>query len=153
MINVKLIFGADHNGVELKNKLMDILKSDYEVIDVGLENYPTDDYPDFAFKTSRLVLENEGAYGVLICGTGVGMCIAANKVKGIRCALVTSKRVAELARSDDDTNMIALDSIMSIDEIVECIKVFTSTELKSDEKYCRRIKKILDYENGAYNEL
>ncbi|MCI8498597.1 MAG: RpiB/LacA/LacB family sugar-phosphate isomerase [Bacilli bacterium] len=151
---MKLIIGTDHNGVEIKKELLKKLSGDFEIIDASPENTPTDDYPDFAFKTSKLLLENDNAYGVLICGTGIGMCIAANKVKGIRCALVTSGRTARLARRDDDANVIALDSTMNIKMMEECIRLFASTSFcLEEEKYERRLKKVIDYENGAYDEL
>ena len=151
---MKLIIGTDHNGVEIKKELLKKLSGDFEIIDASPENTPTDDYPDFAFKTSKLLLENDNAYGVLICGTGIGMCIAANKVKGIRCALVTSGRTARLARRDDDANVIALDSTMNIKMMEECIRLCASTSFcKEKEKYERRLKKVIDYENGAYDEL
>lgn len=151
---MKLIIGTDHNGVEIKKELIKKLSGDFEIIDASPENTPTDDYPDFAFKASKLLLENENAYGILICGTGIGMCIAANKVKGIRCALITSGRTARLSRRDDDANVIALDSTMNVKMMEECIRLFVSTPFGSDEeKYERRLKKVIDYENGAYDEL
>ncbi len=150
----KLIFGADHAGKNKKNELMNILEKEFECVDIGLANNPTDDFPDFAFKTSKAVLENEGALGVLVCGTGIGMSIAANKVKGIRCALVTSGRAARLSRRDDGANVIALPSYMSSDMAADCVRLFAKTELCcEDEKYSRRVNKIIDFENGAYDEL
>lgn len=150
---IKLFIGTDHNGVEYKKELMKILDREFEIVDCSPINTPTDDYPDFAFKTGKLVVENPGSFGVLICGTGVGISIAANKVDGVRCALVTSDRVSRLARYDDDANIIALDSIIPVQEGAEMIKIFVSTPVKTEEKYHRRIKKILDYERGEYNEL
>ena len=150
---IKLFIGTDHNGVEFKNKLIELIKDKYEIIDESPINYPTDDYPDFAFKVCKSVLANPKSFGVLICGTGVGMCIAANKVDGIRCALANTKRVSELARSDDDTNVLVMDSIVEIKDALEIISTFVNTPFKTEEKYSRRIKKIIDYENGEYNEL
>ena len=101
-----------------------------------------------------MVKENENSFGVLVCGTGVGMCIAANKVKGIRCALVTSARVAKMARRDDDANVIALDSNMDTTFAAQCVRTFTSTEFCTEiERYERRKKKVIAYENGEYNEF
>lgn len=150
---IKLFIGTDHNGVEYKKELIKLLEGEFECVDCSLVNTPTDDYPDFAFKVSNLVVENKASFGVLICGTGVGMCIAANKVPNIRCALVTSERVSRLARSDDDANIIALDSITPVQDAAELVRIFVSTPVKEEEKYHRRIKKIIDYENGEYNEL
>lgn len=82
------------------------------------------------------------------------MCIAANKVKGIRCALVTSARVAKYARRDDDANIIALDSTMDVEFAAECIKIFVETPFCDEiERYGRRRKKVIDFENGEYDEL
>lgn len=152
---MKLIIATDHNGVEYKQKLIEELKDDYEIVDASPDNYDFDDYPDFAFRVCKMLNEEaREAYGVLVCGTGVGMTIAANKVKGIRCALVTSARVAKYARRDDDANVIALDSQMDISFAAECVRIFTSTPFcLEEERYDRRKQKIIAYENGEYDEL
>lgn len=151
---MKLIIATDHNGVEYKKKLIEELKNEYEIVDASTDNYDFDDYPDFAFRVAKMVKDNEGSFGVLVCGTGVGMTIAANKVKGIRCALVTSARVAKFARRDDDANIIALDSMMDTDFAAECVRIFTSTPFcTEEERYDRRKQKVINYENGEYDEL
>lgn len=151
---MKLIIATDHNGVEYKKKLIEELQSEYEIVDASQDNYDFDDYPDFAFRVGKMVNETKDCFGVLICGTGIGMSIAANKVKGIRCALVTSARVAKYARRDDDANIIALDSTMDETFAAECIRIFTSTPFcKEVDRYERRKNKILAYENGEYDEL
>lgn len=151
---MKLIIATDHNGVDYKSKLIEELKNEYEIVDASPDNYDYDDYPDFAFRVARMVNEDMDSFGVLVCSTGVGMTIAANKVKGIRCALVTSARVAKFARRDDDANVIALDSTMDPIFAAECIRIFTSTPFCTDvDRYERRKKKVLAYENGEYNEL
>ena len=151
---MKLIIATDHYGVEYKKNLIEKLKDEYEIIDASPDNYDFDDYPDFAFRVSRMLKESTDAFGVLVCGTGVGMTIAANKVKGIRCALVTSARVAKFARRDDDANIIALDSQMDVSFAAECIRIFTSTPFcTEEERYDRRKQKVIAYENGEYDEL
>ncbi len=151
---MKLIIATDHNGVDYKHKLIELLKKDYEIEDASPDNYDFDDYPDFAFRVSKKVAEQNDCFGILICGTGVGMCIAANKVKGIRCALVTSARVAKYARRDDDANIIALDSTMDVEFAAECVKIFVETPFCEEiERYGRRRKKVIDFENGEYDEL
>lgn len=150
---MKLLLASDHNGVSLKKELMKSMKKEFEIIDVSPENYPTDDFPDYAFKISKMLLETENAIAVIICGTGVGASIAANKVKGIRCALVNSAYVSMMARLDDDANMMALAANMDCEFASECIRVFARSEFKTEEKYSRRKNKIIKYENGEYNEL
>lgn len=151
---MKLVIASDHAGVKLKNKLCDILSKKYELEDASPLNTPMDDYPDFAFKVGNKVAKDENSLGILICGTGVGMSIAANKVKGIRCALVTDEHSSKYARRDDDANIIALPSTIDIDLAVACCELFINTEFCTDEeKYYRRKKKVLDYESGEYNEL
>lgn len=156
---MKLIIGNDHNGVEYKKALIPLLEKDYVIEDMSTDNTPTDDYPDHAFRACKKLMryikeDGDEAYGVLICGTGIGVCIAANKVSGVRCALVRDAHAAYYARYHDDANVIALDSSMDPEFAAECIRIFVNTKLcTDDEKYMRRIKKVLDYENGEYNEL
>jgi ribose 5-phosphate isomerase B len=151
---MKLLIATDHRGVDYKKRLIEILGKEYDMVDVSPDNYPTDDYPDFAFRLSHMLLkETEPSFGILICGTGIGMCIAANKVDGIRCALVHSAEASRLARYHDDANVIAIDSNMDPEFSAECIRIFTKTSLCEEEKYGRRVQKVIDYENGTYNEL
>lgn len=155
---MKLLIAADHNGVEYKKRLIDILIKDYVIEDLSPENDPLDDYPDFAIKVGEKVMkyrkeDGDEAFGILICGTGIGMCIAANKVKGILCALVKDAHAAYYARYHDDANIIALDSAMDVEFAAECVRIFINTKLCEEEKYARRVKKVLKYEVGEYNEL
>ncbi len=150
---MKLFIATDHRGVEYKKEIINLLKDEYDIIDASPDNYPTDDYPDFAFRVGKLVNENKGSLGILICGTGIGMCIAANKVKNIRCALVANAYDAEYARYHDDANVIALSSKIEPKLASDFIRIFTKTSLCKEEKYGRRVKKVLDYERGEYNEL
>ncbi len=153
---MKLVIATDHRGVELKKEIIRILKSecDYDIVDESPDNYPRDDYPDFAFRVGTSVSGKTDTFGVLICGTGIGMCIAANKVKGIRCALVNSMLTAKYSRHDDDANIIAMDANMNPRFAAECIKVFVRTPFcTEEEKYVRRKEKVLAYERGTYNEL
>jgi len=153
---MKLVIATDHRGVEFKKELIRILKaeSDFDIVDESPDNYPRDDYPDFAFRVGRAVSGQEDTFGVLVCASGIGMSIAANKVKGIRCALVKSMHDAKYSRRDDDANIIAMDAGMNPRFAAECIKVFVRTPFCTDEeKYVRRRNKVLAYESGTYNEL
>lgn len=150
---MKLVIATDHRGVEYKKKLIELLKNEFEMIDASPDNTPTDDFPDFAFRVGKMINNKEADYGILICGTGIGMSIAANKVKGIKCALVNNAYCAKYARYHDDANIIALDSSMDPTFAAECIRIFAATPFCTEEKYGRRMQKIIDFENGEYNEL
>lgn len=149
---MRIAIGTDHRGRDLKYEIIDKLKSEYNFIDCSLINYDTDDYPDFAFATCKKVVEGEAEIGVLICGTGIGMSIAANKVKGIRCALVSDESTAKLAREHNDANVVAFSSNLGAEKISELIRIFASSS-QTEEKHKNRVKKIINYENGEYNEL
>lgn len=149
---MKIAIATDHRGRELKLEIINKLEGKFEFIDCSYENYDTDDYPDFAFATCKKVVEKEADFGVLICGTGIGMSIAANKVHGIRCALVHNLDEARLAKEHNGANVIAFGSYMGTDKICECIKEYSKSEILLD-KHERRREKILKYEMGEYNEL
>lgn len=151
---MKIAIASDHRGVEYKKGIISYLKNKkYDVMDCSPVNTPTDDYPDFAFKVGQEVVNGEADIGILICRTGIGMSIAANKVKGIRCAKVDSVEDAILSRNDNGANVIAVNYIKSLDEIYKIIDAFIEAETLTDERHVRRVNKIIDYENGAYNEL
>ena len=149
-----IYLGADHQGVILKDKLISYLKSnDIDAMDIGLPNDDLDDYPDFAFKLGDLVSKDKHSLGILICGNGIGMSIAANKVKGIRCARVLNTDDAFKAKNHNDCNVIALGCTIDFDLVKEIVDTFISTKSASVERHLNRIQKIINYENGEYNEL
>lgn len=149
---MKIAIATDHNGVNEKKELMTILK-DVEIIDMSTDNTSTDDYPDFAFRVATTVVNKEVDLGVLMCGTGIGMSIAANKVKGIRCAHCSSIDQAHLAREHNNANIIALSYKQDINELAAMIEEFLKTPFSTEERHSRRVNKIINYENGEYNEL
>lgn len=149
---MKIAIATDHNGVNEKKEIMRILNN-YEFIDMSTNNTPIDDYPDFAFKVAKSIINKEADFGVLLCGTGIGMSIAANKVRGIRCAHCSSIEQAHLAREHNNANIIALSYKQDIKEITDMIKEFIVTPASSDERHQRRVNKIINYEEGTYNEL
>jgi ribose 5-phosphate isomerase B len=151
---MKVFIASDHRGKDLKNSIYSYLKeNNIEVLEIGLENNELDDYPDFAFKLCKLVRENENSLGILICGNGIGMSIAANKVKGIRCARVVDQDDAFKAKNHNDCNVIALGCTIDFDLVKEIVDTFISTKSASVERHLNRIQKIINYENGEYNEL
>lgn len=149
---MKIAIATDHNGVNEKKELIKML-SEYDFLDKSPVNTDTDDYPDFAFAVAKAVVNKEADLGVLLCGTGIGMSIAANKVNGILCGHCSSKEQAHLTREHNNANVIALSYKQDINELAEMIKEFIETQPSTEERHLRRVNKIINYENGAYNEL
>ena len=146
---MKISIATDHNGVEEKKQIIKFLnKKGYEVIDKSTDNTQTDDYPDFAFRVANSVINNECDFGILLCGTGIGMSIAANKVKGIRCAHVSSIEEALHTRNDNDANIIALSYTNNVDDLNRIIEKFLTTPFSNEERHMRRINKISKYEEN-----
>lgn len=151
---MKLAIATDHAGRELKLKVIEFLiQNQFEIEDLSKENTPTDDYPDFAFKVGNCVVQKKAQFGILICNTGIGVSIAANKVKGIRCAHVSNTYEAKMTRLDNNANILAFSAKLEFEEIKEIIKTFINTEFSNEERHIRRVDKIIKYENGEYNEL
>lgn len=149
---MKIAIATDHNGVEEKKEIIKLL-TEYEFIDKSPINTDTDDYPDFAFEVANSVVKKEADLGVLLCGTGIGMSIAANKVKGILCGHCSTVEQAHLTKEHNHANIIALSYKQNINELCEMIKEFIETKPSTSERHQRRINKIINYENGAYNGL
>lgn len=146
---LKIFIGADHRGFQLKEKLLEKLREKgYMITDLGSSKYdPGDDYTDLAIKVGKKVVD-EKARGILICRSGIGMCMVANKVKGVRAGLCTSIKQARLARTDDDINVLCLSSEMvTMEKNLRIINKFINTVFSCEERYIRRIKKIKNYES------
>lgn len=153
---MKIAIATDHRGVDLKQQILDYLISKgYEVLDYSKHNEPTDDYPDFAYLVCQSIINKESDLGILVCRSGIGMSIAANKVKGIYCGRIVSTLDASLARIDNGVNVITLDSTedMTIDKVTEIIDTFINTPPLGDERHERRFNKIIKIENGEYDKL
>ena len=149
---MSIYIASDHRGVSLKEFLVNELSKDESVVKSRIENTSEDDYPDFAFDLcSHMSKEND--LGIVICGTGIGISIAANKVKGIRCARVLSVNDATLARQHNHANVIALPADMEYQEALQIILAFINAEESNEDRHVRRVNKITMYENGEYNEL
>ncbi len=135
--------GADHGGFELKNKLVAFLRQEgYEVIDNGTNSPDSVDYPDFAQAVARDILEKKADFGLLVCGSGIGISIAANRFKGIRAALVTNDDYARLSRQHNNANIIALGGrFTSYEDAEKWLKIFLSTPFEGG-RHERRIEKI-----------
>lgn len=149
---MSIYIASDHRGVSLKEYLANELAKEESVVKSRIENKKEDDYPDFAFDVcSHMSKEND--LGILICGTGIGISIAANKVKGIRCARVLSISDAKSAKEHNHANVIALPASMDYQEALEVVLEFIKTTSSDEDRHIRRVNKITAYENGEYNEL
>lgn len=144
----QVFLGADHRGYYLKEKIKKELRElGWSVTDLGSQKYDMeDDYTDIAIELAEKVVI-EKALGILICGSGVGVCIAANKVIGARAATVLNKQQARKAREDDDANILCLSADWVDEKLnLKIIKEFLETVFSSEEKHIRRILKIKKYE-------
>src|SRR3989338_10579038 len=145
-----IFIGADHRGYNLKEVLKIYLKElSLECEDLGAKKFnPEDDYPDFALTVAKKVAENpEENRGILICGSGVGVNIVANKIKGIRSALCFDAAQARASRNDDDTNVLSLTAdFIAEEKAKKIVKVWLETPYAKLEKYERRLNKIKEIE-------
>lgn len=141
-----IFIGADHRGFELKNQLIEYLQEkNIRVEDMGAYEYDRhDDYPDMASRVAQAVSQNSQEFlGIVICGSGVGVSIAVNRTKGIRCGLGFSAKQIEDARAHDHINVLGLPSdFISIEAAQELVDAFVTTTPFQKEKYLRRIQKI-----------
>ncbi len=138
---------SDHRGYRLKQKLLKYLtKIGYDTIDLGTDRTAPVDYPDFAFLLGEKVVSGEVSVGIAICGSGIGISIACNKVKGIRCAKVDSINEAKSAKLDNDANILALNGSMPTFKAKDIVDTFLKTAFSGLERHQRRIDMISDYE-------
>jgi len=140
---VKVALGADHRGFGLKEDLKRWLAAyGHEVIDLGPANADRVDYPDYAFKVADAVARHRADRGILICSTGIGMSIAANKVRGVRAALADSVRLARLSREHNDANVLCLGAdFLSASEARRIVGVWLRTEFAGG-RHARRVRKL-----------
>lgn len=143
---IKIGIASDHRGYVLKEQIIDRLINKYEITDCGTTSEESVDYPDYAFKLGNLVVDKDVDFGIAICGTGIGISIACNKVKGVRCAKVDTIEETIATRIDNDSNIIAFGEKMPIDKAIELIEKFVETKTSSEEKHIRRRQKIAQYE-------
>lgn len=141
---MKVALACDHGGFALKQKIeMFLIENGFEVCDFGTDSEESCDYPDFAIPAAKAVAEGKCDRGILICTTGVGMSIAANKVKGVRCALCTDPTCARFTREHNDANMLALGAgIVGAKLAYDIVEAFLETPFSEAEKHRRRIAKI-----------
>ena len=145
---MKLSIGSDHAGYDLKKQIFEYLqKEGHIVIDQGTYNKDSVDYPDFAKWVVKDVQDNEADYGILVCYTGIGMSMAANKARGIRAALVGKVEDAVLTREHNTANVLCLSAKnTSVEDAFEIVKAFLSTDFAGG-RHERRVEKVMRFEN------
>lgn len=144
---MKIAIACDHGGYRLKNVLIEELKRQgYEVKDYGTYSEESCDYPDYASQAARAVANGECEKGVVVCGTGIGVSICANKIKGIRCALCHDVFSAKATRAHNDANMLAMGQrVIGEGLAVEILNAWLHTEFEGD-RHVRRIEKMMNLE-------
>lgn len=143
---MKIGIANDHHGVEINHELTNFLtQKGYDVYNYGPDSTDPVDYPIYAFKLGEAVAKKEVDFGIVICNSGIGVSIACNKVKGVRCAKVNDEWEAKMTRLDNDANVIALGSRHSLDTLKAILDVFLETEFSHEERHQRRIDLINNY--------
>jgi len=147
---MKIAIGADHAGFAAKEEIKSVIKAlGHQIVDAGTGSDASVDYPDFAEKVARAVVNGNADRGVLICGTGIGMSIAANKIRGIRAAVITDEKTADLSRRHNDANVFCAGArITPVVKIAESLKVWLQTPFEGG-RHQNRVGKISAIETGA----
>ena len=147
---MKIAVGSDHRGVAVKQRIVPLLRQHgHEVIDAGPDNPGSVDYPDYALEVARAVGEGRVERGILICGTGIGMAISANKFPGVRAAACTDEVTAELSRRHNDLNVLCLSGdLLSSRNTERLVDIWMKTDFEGGRHH-RRVEKIRDLEKGT----
>ena len=145
---MKISIGCDHGAFALKNKVAAHLSAQgHEVVDFGTYSLDSCDYPEFAAAAARAVASGECEKGIVLCTTGIGVSISANKVSGVRCALLSDPWSAKMTRLHNDTNMMALGAgVVGENLALEIVDIWMGTEFSGEERHQRRIDKLMALE-------
>ena len=149
---MKLAIGSDHAGLKLKNRVIDLLKKKGIVVtDFGTDNHESVDYPDFGMHVAEAVSRGRMERGILLCGSGIGMSIVANKYRGVRAALCYDTQTARLSREHNDANILVMGGrLLAEPKALEIVKTWLKTEFEGG-RHARRIKKISEIEKNNMN--
>lgn len=142
---MKIALASDHRGYELKSNIILRLQDEYELIDLGTNSYEPADYPIYAFKLGEFIRDKKADFGIAICGTGIGISIACNKVKNIRCAKVSSINDAYYAHLHNNANILAFGEDTSLEIALKMIETYINTPFSNEEKHHRRVEEIDNY--------
>src|SRR5262245_34335565 len=148
---MKIAIGSDHRGFEVKRRIKSLLEQlGHEVADMGPDSGESADYPDFAFRVAQAVGAGRVERGILVCGTGIGMCIAANKVKGVRAAPCHDSVTVEMSRRHNDANVLCLSADLLGEELIgRMVRLWLETEFEGG-RHARRVQKITQYEAESH---
>ena len=149
-MTLRVALGADHGGFSLKAELLPWLQDQgYEVLDLGAHTLdPADDYPDFAIAVAQAVASGEAQRGIVVCGSGVGACIVANKMTGIRACLCHDTYSAHQGVEHDDMNILCLGArVIGVELARELVSAFLKARFSGEERHRRRLQKVLDFES------
>lgn len=149
---MRIAIGADHGGLRLKEEITALIRElGHEVVDYGCDCEASVDYPDYALPVATDVASGAVDRGILICGTGIGMSIAANKVPGIRCALVHDMFSAQATRDHNDTNVLAMgERVIGPGLAKEIARIWLDTPFSGNERHANRIRKVMAIEAKAH---
>lgn len=144
------MIGSDHAGFELKQQLLAHLKEEgHLVIDVGTDSTEPVDYPDYAAAVARAVVSGEGERGIIVCGSGAGASIAANKITGIRAAVVHDHYTAHQAVEHDDMNVLAIGGrVIGVNTATEIVDTFLGARFSGEERHSRRLRKVVELDRN-----
>ncbi len=146
---MKIVIAADHGGYELKNKLFSWLKNNnYDAVDLGNSKYdPGDDYPDFAASAAQQISEGKAGKGIILCGSGVGACITANKFKNVRASVCHDTYSAHQGVEHDNMNVVCIGArIIGENLAIEIVKAFVEANFINEERFLRRLDKLNKYD-------
>lgn len=143
----KVYIASDHAGFEVKERIKSELGDQYEFVDQGTDSTESVDYPEFGAGVAKSVVADPESQGVLVCGSGIGISISANKVDGVRAALCYSKDAAQSARQHNNANVIATAGrLKTMDDPVDIVKTFLETDFPGEERHARRVGQMMDLE-------
>ena len=145
----KVIIGSDHAGYATKERIKQVLEDEYEFIDVGTESEESVDYPIYGERVAKEVVSDSDLLGIVVCGSGIGISISANKVPGARAALCYSKQAAKMSRLHNNANVLAIAGREKMmDDAVDIVKTFLATDFSDEERHARRVEQMSDIERN-----
>ena len=134
----KILIASDHAGFHLKEELKEHFKSEHEFIDFGPNSSDSVDYPDYAHILSQKISESKDSFGILICGSGIGMSMVANRYKDVRAALCLNEKMAQLSREHNNANVLVLGSrLISCEEAIKCLIMFFKSKFEGNRHQAR----------------